>query len=78
MTQCTHYGFFSFFFFFFFFLSTERIDERNIKAQTAASKARPPTSEGAWVVFIRKCHNAAGSAGQSAQECKFCRHFGSV
>ena len=53
MTQCTHYGFFRFF-------CTERIDERNIKAPTAASKARPTTSEGAWVFFIRKCRNAAG------------------
>ena len=56
MTQCTHYGFFCYF---------ERIDERKIKA----SKARPPTSEGAWVVFIRKCRNATGSAPQSVQEC---------
>ena len=60
------------------FLCTERIDERNIKASTAASKARPTTFEGAWVFFIRKCRNAAGSAGQSTQKCKFCRHFGSV
>ena len=47
MTQCTHYGFFC-----FFFLSTERIDERKIKAPTAASKARPTTFEGVWVFFI--------------------------
>ena len=38
-----------FFFFFFFFLSTERIDERYIKAPIAASKCRPTTSEVAWV-----------------------------
>ena len=47
----------------FFFLSTERIDERKIKAPTAASKARPTTFEGAWVFFIRKFRNATGSAG---------------
>ena len=40
--------------------STERIDERKIEAPTAASKSRPTTFEGAWVVFIRKCRNAAG------------------
>ena len=34
---------------FFFFLSTERIDERYIKAPIAASKCRPTTSEVAWV-----------------------------
>ena len=33
----------------FFFLSTERIDERYIKAPIAASKCRPTTSEVAWV-----------------------------
>ena len=58
--------------------NTERIDEGKIKAPTAASKARPTTFEGAWVFFIRKYRNTAGSAGQSTQECKFCRHFGSV
>ena len=34
---------------FFIFLSTERIDERNIKAPIATSKCRPTTSEVAWV-----------------------------
>ena len=69
MTQWTHYGYFCFF-----------LDERKFKAPTAASKARPTTFEGGWVFFIRKskCRNAAGSAGQSTQKCKFCRHFGSV
>ena len=33
----------------FFFFSTERIDERYIKAPIAASKCRPTTSEVAWV-----------------------------
>ena len=31
------------------FLSTERIDEMNIKARIATSKCRPTTSEVAWV-----------------------------
>ena len=57
MTQCTHYRFFCFFF-------TERIDEWKNKAPTAASKARPPTSEGAWVVLIR---NAAMPPGQQVK-----------
>ena len=40
-------------FFFFFFFSTERVDERNIKAPTDTSKRRPTTSEDAWVFFMR-------------------------
>ena len=36
-----------------FFLSTERVDERNIKAPTDTSKRRPTTSEDAWVFFMR-------------------------
>ena len=39
-------------------------------------KPCPTISEGAWVVFIRKCRNAARLAGRSTQECKFCRNFG--
>ena len=62
MTQCTHYGFCCFFF-------TERIDERNIKALTAASKARPTTFVGAWVFFIRKCCSV--SFADILEVCKF-------
>ena len=46
MTHLTYSGLCCFF---FFFLSTERIDERYIKAPIAASKCRPTTSEVAWV-----------------------------
>ena len=34
--------------------------------------------ESAWVFIIRKCRNAAGSAGQSTQKRMLCIHFGSV
>ena len=53
MTCLTQSGPCCFFFFFFFFLSTERVDERNIKAPTDTSKRRPTTSEDAWVFFMR-------------------------
>ena len=48
MTHLTYSGLCCFFIY-FFFLSTERIDERYIKAPIAASKCRPTTSEVAWV-----------------------------
>ena len=48
MTHLTYSGLCSFFFL-FFKKSTERIDERYIKAPIAASKCRPTTSEVAWV-----------------------------
>ena len=35
------------------FFSFERVDERNIKAQTDTSKCRPTTSEDSWVVIMR-------------------------
>ena len=47
----------------FFFKSTERVDERNIKAPTDTSMCRPTTSEDA-------CH-AAHLPGQSLQMCEF-------
>ena len=47
MTHLTYSGLFLFVF--VVFLSTERIDERYIKAPIAASKCRPTTSEVAWV-----------------------------
>ena len=53
MTCLTQSGPCCFFYFFIFFLSTERVDERNIKAPTDTSKRRPTTSEDAWVVFMR-------------------------
>ena len=53
MTCLTQSGPCCFFAFFFFFLSTERVDERNIKAPTDTSKRRPTTSEDAWVFFMR-------------------------
>ena len=49
MTHLTYSGLCCFLFCFLFFLSTERIDERYIKAPIAASKCRPTTSEVAWV-----------------------------
>ena len=54
---------------FLLFFSTERINEKKIKAPTAASKTRPTTSEG--VFLSENARNAAGSAGQSTRECKF-------
>ena len=48
-TFMTHLTYSGLLLFFFFFLSTERIDERYIKAPIAASKCRPTTSEVAWV-----------------------------
>ena len=44
---------FAFFILYIYFLSTERVDERNIKAPTDTSKRRPTTSEDAWVFFMR-------------------------
>ena len=53
ITQCTHLEYIA-----------ERIDERKIKAPTAASKASPTTFEGAWV-FLSE--NAAISPGQQVK-----------
>ena len=55
-TTVTSLFFFSFFF--FFFLSTERIDASYFKAPLATSKCRQTTSEGAWALFISRCHYA--------------------
>ena len=49
MTHLTYSGLCCFLIFLIFISSTERIDERYIKAPIAASKCRPTTSKVAWV-----------------------------
>ena len=68
----------------FAFFSNERIDQRKIKASTAASKARPTTSEGAWVFLSEnaeippgkqvKVHKSA-SFVDILEVCKFTTFF---
>ena len=64
MTHLTYSGLFC------FFLSTERIDERNIKAPTATSECRPTSSEVAWVFFweiMPPCRSPTGSKLRNVQ-----------
>ena len=48
-------------------LSTERIDERNIKAPIATSKCRQTTSEVAWVFLEPPCRPPTGSKFRNVQ-----------